>query len=83
MSRSELPPELEWGGELAMNPSEWYRDGRQYFDGVLSEYNKITWPPQKEATAGTIGVVVIVAIITTVLAVVDFGLSSLMQLVLG
>ena len=35
-----------------------------------------------EATAGTLGIVVIVLIVSTVLGVIDFGLSRLMQLVL-
>ncbi len=60
---------------MAMNPADWVRDGRQYLTEVQSEYKKITWPPQKEAVVGTVAVIVIVTIMTTVLAVVDFGLS--------
>ena len=47
---------------MATNPTEWYRDSRQYLTEVGGEYRKITWPPQKEAVAGTIGVVVISSI---------------------
>jgi preprotein translocase SecE subunit len=67
---------------MATNPSDWYRDTRRYLHEVQAEYNKITWPPQKEAVVGMIGVVVLVGIVTTVLSIVDFGLSQLMQLVL-
>jgi preprotein translocase SecE subunit len=67
---------------MQLNPSDWIRDARQYLAGVQGEYRKITWPSQKEAFAGTVGVVVIVAIVTTVLGLVDFGLSHLVQLVL-
>ncbi len=67
---------------MAINPVDWYRDSRQYVSEVQAEYKKITWPPQKEAVAGTISVIVIVAIVTSVLGVVDFGLSRLVQLVL-
>jgi preprotein translocase subunit SecE len=67
---------------MSMNPVEWVSDARQYLAEVQVEYKKITWPAQKEATAGTIGVVVVCAIVATVLGFVDFGLSRLMQLVL-
>ena len=64
------------------SPTDWYRDARQYLNEVQGESRKITWPPQKEAMAGTVGVVVVVLIVSTVLGVVDFGLSRIMQLVL-
>ena len=66
---------------MAVNPASWVRDTREYLEEVQAEYKKITWPPQKEAVAGTIGVVVVVAVVTTVLGFVDFGLSHLTQLV--
>ena len=65
-----------------MNPTDWYRDARQYLTEVEGEYRKVTWPPQKEAVAGTIGVVVICTIVATVLGIVDFGLSHLIRLIL-
>jgi preprotein translocase subunit SecE len=68
---------------MAMNPTEWIKDGRQYLTEVQSEYKKITWPPQKEAVVGTVAVVVIVAIMTTVLAGVDFVLSQVVSLILN
>ena len=64
------------------SPAEWYRDVRQYLTEVQVESRKITWPPQKEARAGTIGVVIIVLIVSSVLGVIDFGLSRIMQLLL-
>jgi preprotein translocase subunit SecE len=64
------------------SPADWYRDARQYLVEVQGESKKITWPPQKEAIAGTVGVVIIVMIVSTVLGVIDFGLSRVMQLVL-
>ena len=67
---------------MATNPTEWYRDSRQYLTEVTGEYQKITWPPQKEAVAGTIGVVVSSAIVATVLGIVDFGLSRIIRLIL-
>ena len=62
-----------------MNP---LRDAKEYLGEVQVEWNKITWPPQKETVAGTISVVVVITVITTVLGVVDYGLSLVMQQVL-
>ncbi len=64
------------------SPADWVRDARQYLIEVHGESRKITWPPQKEAMAGTVGIVVIVVIVSSVLGVIDFGLSRIMQLVL-
>jgi preprotein translocase subunit SecE len=64
---------VEW------NPATWIRDGRQYLIDVRSEFRKLTWPTQREYVGGTIGVIVIVAIIATVLGVIDVGLGALMQ----
>jgi preprotein translocase subunit SecE len=65
-----------------MNPLHWVQDTRQYFIEVQTEWKKVTWPPQAEAMAGTVSVVVVVAIVTTVLGIVDYGLSQLMRVVL-
>ncbi len=65
-----------------MNPLHWVQDTRQYFIEVQAEWKKVTWPPQAEAMAGTVSVVVVVAIVTTVLGIVDYGLSQLMRVVL-
>ena len=56
---------------------------RNYVNEVQGEFNKITWPPQPEWVNGTISVVVVVTLIATFLGVVDFGLSRVMQMVLG
>jgi len=64
------------------NPADWYRDARQYMSEVQAEYKKITWPPQKEAFAGTVSVMVIVVIVATVLGSVDFLLSRILTWVL-
>ena len=64
-----------------MNPLGWIRDTRQYFVEVQAEWKKITWPPQAEAMTGTVSVLVVVAIVTTVLAIIDYGLSQIMRVV--
>jgi preprotein translocase SecE subunit len=65
-----------------MNPLHWVTNSRQYFVEVHGEWKKITWPPQSEAVAGTISVVVVTTVLTTALAIVDYGLSIVMRLVL-
>ncbi len=67
---------------MQWNPAIWYSESKQFLNEVRAEYRKVTWPSQKEATAGTIGVVVVVAVVTTVLGLVDVGLGQLIRLVL-
>jgi preprotein translocase subunit SecE len=67
---------VEW------NPAIWVRDARQYVLDVRSEFRKLTWPTQREYVGGTIGVIVIVAIMATVLGVIDIALASAMRWIL-
>ena len=71
-------------GSQAMqwNPVVLFSDAKQFTLEVRSEFRKVTWPTQKEAVGGTIGVVVIVAIITSVLSLVDLVLGQVIQLVI-
>ncbi len=66
---------------MQWNPAIWISDGRQFAAEVRTEFKKITWPSQKEAIGGTIGVVVIVIIITLALSLVDAVLGMIVQLV--
>jgi len=68
---------------MQWNPAIWISDGRQFATEVRSEFKKITWPSQKEAIGGTIGVVVIVVVITVALSLVDVVLGKIVQLVFG
>ncbi len=63
-------------------PAAWIRDLREYLVGVRSEFRKITWPSRQETVAGTIGVVVIVGVITAYLGVVDLALANAVQMIL-
>jgi preprotein translocase subunit SecE len=67
---------------MQLNPVVLYDDARRFALEVRTEFRKVTWPSQKEAVGGTIGVVVIVAIITSVLSIVDLVLGQLIQLAL-
>ena len=64
------------------NPAIWYTESRQFLTEVRAEYKKITWPSQKEAIAGTIGVLVLVVIMTAVLSSMDLILGQLIQMIL-
>jgi len=67
---------MEW------NPAVWVSQSRTFLLEVRTEFRKVTWPTQKEALAGTVGVVVIVAVITVVLFLLDLVLSGFMRWVL-
>ena len=67
---------------MAANPADWVRDAKQYLIEVRNEYRKVTWPSQKEYVGGTVGVVVVVGVLTLVLGIVDFSLSQVIRLVL-
>ena len=66
---------------MQWNPAVWFSDTKQYLMEVRTEFRKITWPTQKEATAGTIGVLIVIALITAVLSVVDLVLGQVMRVV--
>jgi preprotein translocase subunit SecE len=61
---------------VEVSPTSWFQDFRQYLLDVRSEFEKISWPSQKEYVGGTIGVLVIVAFMTAVLGVIDALLSA-------
>ncbi len=68
---------------MAEKSENWFARSRDYLREVQAEFKKITWPPQSEMINGTVSVLVIVTLIATFLGVVDFGLSRMMQMVLG
>ena len=67
---------------MQWNPVILFNDGKQFALEVRTEFRKVTWPSQNEAVGGTIGVIVVVAIITSVLSLVDLVLGQLIQLVI-
>ncbi len=54
----------------------------QFFREVKIELKKVTWPTRKQTVSSTIVVIVLVFIISLFLGLVDFGLSSIIRLVL-
>ena len=67
---------------MQWNPTVWFSDARQFLLEVRAEFRKVTWPAQKETMGGTVGVVVIVAVITSALSLVDVLLGQAVQLLL-
>lgn len=51
------------------------QSARNYLEDVSAELRKVTFPQRKEAIAGTIGVIVVVSVITLVLGVADMLLA--------
>lgn len=65
---------------MSKNPVDWAADARTFLIEVQGEANKVTWTTQKETVAGTISVIVLVALIGLGLFAVDGVLSWLMGL---
>ena len=65
-----------------MNPMKWPGQSREFFGEVQGEFKKVTWPTEKETVAGTVSVVVVVALVAVALGLVDYTLSVLMSAIL-
>jgi len=50
-----------------------------YFKASYRELGKVAWPSRKETTRLTIFVIIVVIIAAIVLALIDFGLSELVN----
>lgn len=53
----------------------------QYFQGVISETKKVTWPTKKQVINHTIVVIVAVIAIMIFFGLIDFGLTKLLEYV--
>ena len=67
---------------MQWNPVVWFSQSRLFLMEVRTEFRKVTWPTRKEAVAGTVGVLVIVAVITGVLSIMDLVLAQTMRWIL-
>jgi preprotein translocase subunit SecE len=54
----------------------------QFLREVKVELKKVTWPSRKQTLGSTVVVIVLVMLISLFLGVVDFGISSLIRMVL-
>jgi preprotein translocase subunit SecE len=57
------------------------KKANNFFRGVISEVEKVTWPGRREVIGSTMVVVVLVLIIATYIGMVDFLLSWLLNVV--
>jgi preprotein translocase subunit SecE len=73
---------MEAGVQAKWSPATWYRQSVQFFSEVRAEFKKVTWPTQKEAVAGTVGVVIVVAVLTIGLSLVDLALGQVIKLII-
>jgi preprotein translocase subunit SecE len=63
------------------SPRDWATQGRDFFSEVRVEWKKITWPTQKETVGGTVGVIVLVALVSLALFTVDGVLGWAMRII--
>jgi len=50
-----------------------------YFQGVVSELKKVHWPTRQEVISHTVIVIISAVVATSILAALDYGLTSLVQ----
>jgi preprotein translocase subunit SecE len=55
----------------------------QFLREVRVELKKVTWPSRKQTVGATTVVLLLVILVSVFLGIVDFGLSSLIRLVIG
>ena len=67
---------------MSKNPIQWAEQIREFLSEVQVEVKKVTWPTQKETVAGTVSVVVVVAIVAVALFGVDSVLAWTMSVLL-
>jgi preprotein translocase subunit SecE len=60
----------------------WVATSIQFLREVKAELKKVTWPSRKQTLGSTVVVLIVVAIISLFLGVVDMGLQGLIRLVL-
>lgn len=56
---------------------------KQFFKEAKVESKKVNWPSRKQTAASTLVVIIMVIIISFFLGLVDFGLSHIMERILG
>jgi preprotein translocase subunit SecE len=71
------------GGPVATKPKDnIFTKTAQFLREVKVELKKVTWPSRKQTIGSTAVVIALVMIISLFLGVVDFGISSLIRIVL-
>lgn len=69
--------------EAASGISKYFSISVQFLREVRVELKKVTWPSRKQTVGATAVVLLLVILVSIFLGIVDFGLSSLVRLVIG
>ena len=81
--KSEKKKQLPTAGPAAAKPKDnLFTKSAQFLREVKVELKKVTWPSRKQTIGSTAVVIALVMIISLFLGVVDFGISSLIRIVL-
>jgi preprotein translocase subunit SecE len=81
--KSERKKQSTAGGPVATKPRDnVFTKSAQFLREVKVELKKVTWPSRKQTIGSTAVVIALVMIISLFLGVVDFGISSLIRIVL-
>lgn len=81
--KSEKKKQLQTAGPAATKPKDnIFTKTAQFLREVKVELKKVTWPSRKQTIGSTAVVIALVMIISLFLGVVDFGISSLIRIVL-
>ena len=81
--KSEKKKQSAAPGPVATKPKDnIFTKSAQFLREVKVELKKVTWPSRKQTIGSTAVVIALVMIISLFLGVVDFGISSLIRIVL-
>ncbi len=64
-------------------PAQWWEDSVQFLREVRNELKKVVWPSKKQTISSTSVVLILVAIVSAYLGVVDYILSHVVGYVVG
>ncbi|SHL42858.1 preprotein translocase subunit SecE [Desulfatibacillum alkenivorans DSM 16219] len=75
-------PKQAQASEGPKGPAFW-TNSVQFLREVRGELKKVTWPSRKQTVGSTAVVIILVAVISMFLGLVDMGLTEIVRLVIG
>lgn len=70
-------------GEWIKRVEEGFRSSIEFFREAWQELKKVHWPSRKETYAATLVVMIVVLIVALFLALIDFGLTRMIQAIVS
>ena len=61
---------------------EFLKRAKEFFDEVLAEFHKVTWPSRQELTNSTVVVIVVTVVVAFFLGGVDIVLARVVERIL-